>query len=276
MTMVELPPGAGYSGAFVRGPRSAGESNAVEEAGAVIVKRAFTIAGGALAPDPSGEAINFTDTIKVVGSTPWVTVENDLAVAKRHGDLIVLGGKAAGRGGAAAIGATTWLARSDPAGTDVDLAENLFGWHPRAGSARLNDARMVNGQASAASDRYDRFQNAQRRAIAPVSVSHAGALPAQATVRITHSRIAPETEDPVLLTFSYAMPALSLTLLVHEGRGPDRDTRWCPHVQGAMTFDTMVVRPATGRVAAVWRRSWRWGSPGAETLRRAVVSEGAS
>jgi hypothetical protein len=274
--MVELPSGPGYSGAFVRGPRSAGETNAVEEAGAVIVKRAFTIAGGALTPDPGGETINFADTIKLVDSTPWVTVESDLAVAKHHGDLIVLGGKAPGRGGSAAIGATIWLVRSDSAGDDVDLADNLFGWHPRPDSARLDDGRMLNGQPSAAGDRYDRFQNAQRRSTAPVSHSHAGALPAQGTVKIAHSKIAPETQDPVLLTFGYSMPALSLTLFVHEGRGPDRDTRWCPHVQGPMVFDTLVVRPSAGKVAALWRRSWPWGAPGADTLRRALVAEGGA
>ncbi|HEX8127035.1 MAG TPA: hypothetical protein VF548_15780 [Allosphingosinicella sp.] len=274
--MVELPSGPGYSGAFVRGPRSAGETDAVEEAGAVIVKRAFTVAGGALAPDPAGETINFIDSIKLVDSTPWVTVENDLAVAKRSGDLIVLGGKAPGRGGSASIGATAWLVRGDSPGDDVDLADNLFGWHPRSSAARLDDARMLNGQGSAPGDRYDRFQNAQRRAVPPVTLSHAGPLPAQGIVKIAHSKIAPESEDPLLLTFSYSMPALSLTLLVHEGRGPDRDTRWCPHDQGPMVFDTLVVRPATGKAAALWRKSWLWGDPGAETLRRAVVSEGGA
>jgi hypothetical protein len=274
--MVELPSGPGYSGTFVRGPRSAGDTNAVEEAGAVIVKRAFSIAGGALTPDAGGEAINLTDTIHVVDPTPWVVIENDLAIAKRHGDLIVLGGKAAGRGGAAAIDGTTRLRRGDGDGTDFDLATNLFGWHPRAQPARRNDARMTTGQPSAASDRFDRFQNAQRRATGAVSLSLAAALPVQGTVRVTHEKIAPETEDPVLLTFSYAMPALSLTLFVHEGRGPDRDTRWCPHGQGTMVFDTLVVRPATGKVAALWRKSWRWGAPGADTLRRALVSEGGA
>lgn len=274
--MVELPSGPGYSGVFVRGPRSAGDTNAVEDAGAVIVKRAFTIAGGALAPDAGGETINFTDTIHVVDPTPWVVVENDLAVAKRHGDLIVLGGKAAGRGGAAKIGNTIWLQRNQESDGDFDLETNLFGWHPRAHTARLNDARMTTGQGTQPGDRYDRFQNARRRAGGTVTVSRADALPAQGAVKITHNKINAETEDPVLLSFSYAMPALSLTLLVHEGRGPDRDTRWCPHVQGPMIFDTMVVRPATGKVAALWRRSWRWGAPGADTLRRARVSEGGA
>jgi hypothetical protein len=274
--LVELPSGPGYSGTFVLGLRSLGDTNATEMAGAVIVKRAFTIAGGGLTPDAGGETINFADTINVVDSTPWVVVESDLAVAKRHGDLIVLGGKADGRGGAAKIGDIVWLQRTKESDDDLDLQTNLFGWHPRTSAARRDDARMTTGQGSQAGDRFDRFQNARRRAGGPVLVSRADALPAQGAVQITQSKINAETQDPVLLSFSYSMPALSLTLFLHEGRGPDRDTRWCPHVQGPMTFDTMVVRPATGKVAALWRRSWRWGQPGADTLRRAVVSEGGA
>src|SRR5688500_14078228 len=129
---------------------------------------------------------------------------------------------------------------------------------------------MVTGQATQAGDRYDRFQNARRRAGGTVTISRADALPARRAVKITHSKIKAEPEAPLLLSRRYAMPALSLTLFVHEGRGPDRDTRWCPHAQGALVFDTLVVRPATGKAAALWRKSWRWGQPGTDTLRRAV------
>ncbi|HEX8468586.1 MAG TPA: hypothetical protein VF620_12355 [Allosphingosinicella sp.] len=276
MTMVELPSGPGYSGAFVLGLRSLGDTNATERAGAVIVRRAFTISGGVLGADRAVEPINMADTIQIVDSTPWVTLENDLAVTKRHGDLIVLGGRAPGRGGTVAIDGAARLRRGAGDDGDFDLAANLFGWHPRTDPPRKDDARMLAGGPPAAGDRLDRFNNAQRRATGSVSLALAAPLPGQGIVRITHSKIAPETEDPVLLSFSYTMPALSLTLYLHEGRGPDREPRWCPHDQGAMTFDTLVVRPAAGTAAALWRKSWPWGAPGADTLRRAVVSEGGA
>jgi hypothetical protein len=273
---VELPSGPGYSGIFVRGLRSAGDTNAVEEAGAVIVRRTYSVAGGALTPDAGGETVVMADTINVIGSTPWVVVENDLAVSKRFGDVIVLGGKAAGRGGAVTLDGTVKLRRSAADFPDFDLQTNLFGWHPRSDPARLDDARMTTGQPSAASDRYDRLLFGVRRAEDPIAIAFPSALPAHAAVKVTQTRIAPETEDPVLMSFNYAMPALSLTLFVHEGRGPDRDTRWCPHPAGTMVFDTLIVRPATGKAAALWRKSWPWGAPGADTLRRAVVSEGSA
>jgi hypothetical protein len=273
---VELPSGPGYSGIFVRGLRSAGDTNAVEQAGAVIVRRTYSVAGGALTPDAGGETVVMADTINVIGSTPWVVTENDLAISKRHGDVIVLGGKAAGRGGAVTFDGSVRLRRGTADSADFDLQTNLFGWHPRNDPPRLDDARMTTGQPSAASDRYDRFQNAQRRATDAIAIALPNPLPAHAAVKVTQTKMGSETQDPVLMSFSYAMPALSLTLYVHEGRGPDRDTRWCPHPGGAMVFDTLVVRPATGKVAALWRQSWRWGSPGADTLRRAVVSEGSA
>jgi hypothetical protein len=136
MTMVTLPSGPGYSAAFIRGPRSLGDTNAVEEAGAVIVKRAFTIAGGALTPDPAGEAIISADALKIVDGNPWVVAEGDLAAAKRHGDLIVLGSRAAGRGGAVTVNGSARLQRSAAIDDDVDLADNLFGWQPRFAAVR--------------------------------------------------------------------------------------------------------------------------------------------
>jgi hypothetical protein len=274
--LVELPSAPGYSGAFVLGLRSLGDSNATQKAGSVIVKRAFAIAGGVLGPEGAAEPIALADTIQTVNSVPWVTNENDLAVAKRHGDLVVLGGRAPGRGGTVAIDGVARLRRGPGDDGDFDLAANLFGWHPRTDPTRRDDSRMLAGGPAAPGDRLDRFNNAQRRATGSVSLAVAAPLPGQGMVRITHGKIAPETEDPVLVSFGYAMPALSLTLYLHEGRGPDRAPRWCPHHQGAMAFDTLVIRPAEGKASALWRTSWPWGAPGADSLRRAVVSEGSA
>jgi hypothetical protein len=283
---VLLPSGPGYSALFVRGLRGVASSNAVEEAGAVIVKRSFAIAGGALVPDAGGDKLELADKLEVHDDRPWVTYESELALAKSSGDIIVLGGRSPARWAWVKIGATVWLKRDDqiqdPGGdADRDLEQNLFGWHPRSQVARRNDARMVTDRpdappTTAASDRYDRFQNARRRQGGSIKVSREGALPSQGNMVVLRAPDDDEDNQTELLNVSYDLPPLELTLFIHHGRGPDRDTRWCPEPQPPLVLDTIVLRPELAKAHALWRRSWRWGVPGADTLRRALVSEGAA
>lgn len=272
---VVLPPGPGWSGAFLSGKRGAGNTNAVEDAAAVIVKRSFTVAGGALVPDGTGAAIALVDTVRLQGNTtPWTTVESDAALAKWHGDVIVLGSvPAPACASFVEIAGNAWLERAGaPPQSDLDLTENLFGWHPRAATARRSDARMVTGEATAPGDRYDRFHNAQRRPDGEVTRATQAALPAAATVAVRHRRTGGETDDIAVLDFAYAFPPLTLTLFLAERGQPDRAARWCPHVQGAMVFDTLILRPAAATASALWRRSWALAAIGPDVLRRAAVS----
>jgi hypothetical protein len=282
---VLLPPGPGYSGLFVRGLRGVANSNAVEEAGAVIVKRSFAITGGALVPDAGGDKLALADSLETHENRPWVTYESELALAKQSSDIIVLGGRAPARWAWVKLGATVWLKRDDQAqdpanDTDRDLEQNLFGWHPRGQIARRNDARMVTDRpddppTTAPSDRYDRFQNAQRRLGGSIKISHAGTLPSQGSITVLRAPADDEASQTELLDVSYDFPQLSLTLFIHHGRGPDRDTRWCPEAQPPLVLDTIVLRPTLAKAHALWRRSWPWGAPGEDTLRRAQVIEGA-
>lgn len=281
---VVLPPGPGYSATFVRGLRSAGQTNEVEESGAVIVKRSYVIAGGTLVPDAAGDELVLADCLDVRDDVPWVTYESELAVAKHHGDVIVLGGRDPERGAWVTVDDVEHLRRSassdDPEGrADEDLEDNLFGWHPRSQRDRRRDARMVTDTpdrppTTSAGDRYDRFHNAQRRHGGSVTTSRQAALPERASIEVKRSRIGAETEDQTLVSVSYDLPPLALTLYVHRGRGPDRATRWCPEARPPLVLDTLVLRPVPAQAHALWRGSWRWGEPGADALRRAVVTEG--
>ncbi|MGK6353922.1 hypothetical protein ACMGDH_01695 [Sphingomonas sp. DT-207] len=280
---VLLPPGPGYSALFIRGLRGVANSNAVEEAGAVIVKRSFAIAGGALIPDAGGDKLELADKLEVHDDLPWVTYESELALTKASGDIVVLGGRSPAQWAWVKLGTTVWLKRDDQAQdpdgeTDRDLQQNLFGWHPRSQTARRNDARMVTDRpespTTAASDRYDRFQKAQRRQGGSIKISHQGVLPTHGNIVVLRAPDDDEDNQTELLDVSYDFPQLSLTLFIHHGRGPDRDTRWCPEAQPPLVLDTIVLRPTLAKAHALWRRSWRWGEPGEDTLRRAQVTEG--
>lgn len=280
---IELPTTPGYAGAFLRGLRSAGDTPATEEAGGVVLRRIFSINGGILVPAVGvSDTIAFADSVVLASGAPWVSYESEAALAKRHGDLIVMGGRDATRGGWVLLDTTEWLRRdATSGGSDDDLARNLFGWHPRAEVSRRDDARTLKldphtPASPQPGDRFDRFQNAQRRLGLGVSTSREATLPTQATVQIVHERKAPETADPVMLTVSYHFFAPHVTLYLHHGTGPDRKPRWCPHDQGAMLFDTLVLKPDAMQAIALWRLSWRWGDPGADALRRIVVTEGAA
>lgn len=275
---VVLPPGPGWSGIHLTGRRSAGDTSGVEAAGAVVVKRSYRASGGALAPDAAGEGIVLADSFTTDGDgSPWQTVEGDTAIRKRNGDLIVLGAPPPNQTGSVHLGGTVWLRRNGPAGSDVDLGRNLFGWHPKQDAARLNDARMLTQpQPDSPGDRLDRFHNAQRRAGNPVTFSRQAALPDSGSVAVRHGAN-PGDPDISVLDFSYAFPALRLTLFLAEPGVPDREERWCPHEFGDLDFDTLIIRPGTSAtVSAVWRQSWPLAAAAPDRLRRAVVSEGGA
>jgi hypothetical protein len=129
-------------------------------------------------------------------------------------------------------------------------------------------------RTTSVADRYDRFQNSQRRLGGSVVTSRQAMLPSQTSVEVKRARVDGEAEDQTLVGVSYDLPPLTLTLYVHHGRGPDRATRWCPETGPPLVLDTLVLRPVPGKAHILWRGSWRWGEPGPDTLRRAVVSEG--
>lgn len=269
---VVLPPGAGWSGIHLTGRRSLGDTNGTETAGAVVIKRSFRVAGGALTADAAGEAIVLADSFTLDGDDrPWQLVEGDTAIRKRNGDVIVLG--AHNDHGRVSLGGTTWLERNGAAGSDVDLGRNLFGWHPKHASVRYNDARMLTSEPDAPGDRLDRFFNARRRQGAPVTTSRQAALPDSAAVAVRHG----PSFDVAVLDFSYAFPALTLTLFLAEPGVPDREERWCPHDFGTLDLDTLVIRPAApATVSAVWRQSWPLAAAAPDRLRRAHVAEGGA
>lgn len=274
---VVLPPGAGWSGIHLTGRRSVGTTQAVEAAGAVVVKRSFRVTGGALTPDAAGETIVLADSIVPDGDgNAWQTREGDTVIAKANGDVIVLGAPSA-TGGRVRLGNSDWLKRGGPAGDDVDFAANLFGWHPKHDPARWHDTRMLTSEPEEPGDRLDRFFNAQRRPGGIVGTSTAAPLPAAASVAVRHHGDDPGDSDIAVLDFAYAFTPLRVTLMLAEPGVPDRKERWCPHDFGAATLDTLVVRPGSpATLSAVWRASWPVAAAPPAQLRQAVVTEEAA
>jgi hypothetical protein len=282
---VELPSAPGYAGAFVRGWRSVGNTSAIEQAAGVVVRRGFTIVDGAFHADARARAeIAMGDTIVLDSdNVAWVSYESEAALAKFYGDVIVIGARDAERGGWVSFGINERIRR--PAGAapprDDDLRRNLFGFHPRAEISRSNDARTLPQTPNAApaplpGDRLDRFSNAQRRdGVGGVIVSP-GPIPVTGEVTVTQGPSASDPQSRTVAQATYDLTPPRVTLFLHHGSGPDRAPRWCPHDQGAMTLDTLVLEPDAGMASALWRLSWRWADIGADSLRRIVVSGGAA
>ena len=275
---VVLPPGAGWSGLHLTGLRSAGATNGTEAAGAVVVKRRFRVQGTALVPDAAQPILLADAFVTDDEGNGWQTAEGETAIRKADGDVIVLGAAPpSNRGGFVRVGAATWLSRTGAPGDDVDLAANLFGWHPKHDPARFNDTRMLTSEPDSAADRLDRFFNAQRRAGGTVTAATRAALPEGASIAVRHRAADSGDPDIAVLDFTYDLPPLALTLMIAEPGVPDRKERWCPHAFGAASLDTLVIRPGNpSTVAALWRASWPAAAAPVATLRQAVVTEGTA
>jgi len=279
-----FPTADGYSGIFIRGLRR-NASTGAEDAGAAIVKRSFTVAGGALTPDAGGEAIRTKDDVlSDDADTPddfeddavQVRAESDLVPRKHHGDVIVLGHHGGDSGGRVEIdqglGFQVWLSRQDNAdeGDDPDTGENLFGWFPRGKTPRIEEARPAfDGYDHGSENKnLDHFYNAHRRIsgkFSAIGIPHADA----ATVRIFQVR----SGGSASYEFAYDFPALAARYFAYCRCGPDRAAYWGSVELGAMTLDTLVIRPDQNTVSAVWRASWPWSQVPADTYRRLVVEE---
>ncbi|MEV8467464.1 hypothetical protein AB0T83_11805 [Fluviibacterium sp. DFM31] len=279
-----FPTDTGYSARFIRGLRGAGPT-ATEDAGAAIVKRSFTVSAGALIPDAGGEAILEGDDVVIVddqGNTDptddliRVRRESDLVVRKNHGDVIVLGHHGGDIGGRVEIdsgsGAQTWLTRTAGANNagDPDTQVNLFGWHPRDAATRLDEARPAFPDFDPASEsgNLDHFWNAHRRTGGGFS-AFSRTYTSTGTVAIFHQAV----DGSKTFGFSYSFPTLTARYFAFCGCGPDREAFWGPVDLGAMTLDTLVIRPDAATVSAVWRISWPWEQVPPDSYRRLEVRE---
>ena len=83
----------------------------------------------------------------------------------------------------------------------------------------------------------------------------------------------PDADEEPAWSFSFEPPGLEARLYVHEGSGPDRETRWCATSLGALTLDTLILRPDADTASALWRVSWAWADHAAGSYRRIVVEE---
>jgi hypothetical protein len=270
-----FPTHDGYSGIFIRGLRR-NAATGTENVGAAIVKRSFTVSGGALNPDPGGEEILVADSIDA--GDDHVTQESDLVPRKHHGDVIVLGHHGGDNGGRVEIdqglGFRRWLRRNAVAndGDDPDTGQNLFGWHPRGVTSRIEQARPAfdDYDHSVENRNIDRFYNAHRREVTGNNFfvnerNHTNA----ATVEISQD----PTGATVTYSFVYDFPALTARYFAYCGCGPDREAYWGPVELGALALDTLVIRPDLNTVSAVWRTSWPWDQVPQDAYRRLVVEE---
>lgn len=279
-----LPTADGYTGIFILGLRHAG-TNGTQTAGAIIMKRSFTVDGsGALTPDPAGEMILTGDSVleddrgtaDTDDDTVQVLLETDLVPRKHQGDVVVLGHVGSDTGGRVRIdpgsGFVDWLTR--PAAPiiapDADIQSNLFGFHPRIDAVRKDRARPVfpDFDPTTESGNLDLFHNAHRRSTSgfvAVSRSHSDA----GSVEVFQVP-AGGTET---FAFDYAFPILTARYHAYCGCGQDRAAYWGPVDLGAMTLDTLVIRPDQNTVSAVWRASWPWDQVPADAYRLLVVEE---
>lgn len=301
-----FPTADGYSGIFITGFRRS--EGATQLIGSVIIKRAYVVDVGTLVPEPGGEAIRLSDQVDPPidpDDLPFpenpppdprdVLHEADIAAYKPRADLIVKAHLGAG-GGQVRVGGATWLTRSE-AGVadqddDPDAHRHLFGWEPRASTRRRDEAGAHTAddpptypntlppvwpippgqpEADPLPPGYENaFLNAHRRTGGGFTAATGASIPNAVAVEIFQTEDAADT----VYDFELDLPELTARYFTWGGRGPDRETRWCPVDLGALRPDTLVVTPDEDRAYVLWRAVWGYEDHPADRYRRLVVTEG--
>nr|WP_298248526.1 hypothetical protein [uncultured Halomonas sp.] len=190
-------------------------------------------------------------TLKKINNDPDMTIdidvtyEADTALSKSRADIIVLGFISASGEGAVVVDGSPWMTRTPPLpdSPDADMTRNLFGFEPRQGTSRQDEA-----------DDFSAFASMHRRGPGVFVDPGTGAgLPSRKLVEIYQR--SDTTGDP---DYALRLPDLEqgIRLRVYCGHGPDEAPYWRKVNRGLMQPDTLIVDPGAHWAVILWRCHW--------------------
>jgi hypothetical protein len=195
--------------------------------------------------------------------------ESDLAPFKPEGDMVVLDYTDQGGTNRVRVNGNSRLERAFIANPS-NREKALFGWEPRAGSRRKDEADFPPDESAyplpeaLPAGFNNRFYNGYRRDSLAPSVVSLPYLPPSASVEI-------ERNGNVDYAFHLSGETITAAYYSYNGSGPDKETRWTSH-DIPMNLDTLVIEPENDRTYAVWRGAWLFTSHPQDSYRRLVVT----
>lgn len=298
-----FPTATGYSGLFLNGYRRAPGSSQAQLVGTAVVKRLYEIQGSQLIPvdDPIG--IRVTDELKLPGEDTAIVTpapdegcegclaryEHDMAPYKPYADVVVIDDYVVAHNYQILVqseGGTqqTWFNRSIGSPPvpppDLDAAEHIFGWSPRAESPREGEGDLNITLPDTAipgtpdmTQFNNRFFNGFRRDFAQAGFP-ASEIPNTATVRFERTPLG-DTVSDTLFAVTLGGEQMRADIHLYRGSGPDEPRYWCVHRPADFRLDTLVVTPSRSSAYALWRGVWDYGLFPAEHYRKLdVIAQG--
>lgn len=299
-----FPTSTGYSGMYLNGYRRNPSAASEQLVGSVVIKRHYQIDAGQLVPSDDPVGIRITDELKLPGEATQIEwpgpdegcedclprYEHDIAIYKPVADLIVIDDytvahqyqvRVQAEGGASQVWFNRTIQSPQPAPTDLDAAEHIFGWLPRGGTARENDGNLQITLPDTAVDIPDmsgfnnRFFNGYRRDFAqpgfPLSEFHAGD-----NISMTRTQLG-ETDTDTLFSFALGDESIRANVYLYTGRGPDEPRYWCVERPIDFRLDTLVITPSHNSAYVVWRGVWDFNQYPTNHYRKLdVIAQGAS
>ncbi|MDX5297809.1 MAG: DUF2169 domain-containing protein [Gammaproteobacteria bacterium] len=268
------------------------QSGAVQQVGSVILRRGYSLAGGALTPTTAGADLVLTDRLRYFrdtgseitdpadfGDAARVNVEQegDLVPFKPQADLIVRGAYSTGQHCAVDINGVRRLQRTDAL---RDL--NMFGWAPKVQGGRRTDGGTWSDNPAhyppqwppsapvfspLPADFSNRFYNGHSR-----QYQMGGFLPLNQWQPGTQIDIRRDLAGaPQVHSFTLGNDALRARLYHYCGHGPDDEHHWCGN-DLPLVCDTLIVEPAQNRAQRIWRGHFDLATRPLDTYRRLTVS----